>query len=166
MHPKSFQVPSCSADWSFFPRTIRDWNNLPSDIIYAGSLDAFKARGQILFWSSFKYSFNFFNYHCKYFRLYSVLSPTLKLEHHSREIGWRMSGVGLTRVWVEFSIGIHYLHSSFPHLSDDTRKCINPQRSIVSPTLKKTLVWKCWHCTKIFWIVKKLIFEVLINRVQ
>ena len=35
-----------------------------------------------------------------------------------------VSGVGLTRVWVEFSIGIHYLHSAFPHCSD-TWKCIN-----------------------------------------
>lgn len=47
MHPKSFQVPSCSSDyrkWSFFPRTIRDWNNLPPDIVQAGTLGAFKAQ--------------------------------------------------------------------------------------------------------------------------
>ena len=31
-------------------------------------------------------------------RLYSVLSLALKLEHHSREDGWRVSGVGLTGV--------------------------------------------------------------------
>ena len=39
MHPKSFQVSSCSSDyrkWSFFPRTIRDWNNLPPELVQVG----------------------------------------------------------------------------------------------------------------------------------
>lgn len=47
MHPKSFQIPSCNTDyrkWSFFPRTIREWNNLPPDLVQAGSPDAFKAQ--------------------------------------------------------------------------------------------------------------------------
>ena len=57
-------------------------------------------------------------------RLYSVLSLTPKLEHHSRKNGWCVSGVGLTGVWVKFSTGIHYLHSAFLHWSD-ARKCKN-----------------------------------------
>ena len=47
MHSKSFQVLSSCADyrkWSFFPRTIRDWNNLPPDIVHAGSLESFKTQ--------------------------------------------------------------------------------------------------------------------------
>ena len=39
--------------------------------------------------------------------------------------GWRMSGV-----WVEFSIGIHYLHSAFPHWSD-TPKCKHVIREVL-----------------------------------
>ena len=64
------------------------------------------------------------------YRLYSVLSLTLQLERHSREDGWRMSGVVLTGVWVEFSIGIHYLHPAFPHWSD-TRRCENVIREVL-----------------------------------
>jgi len=30
--------------FSYFPRTIRDWNSLPPDIVSAKTLDAFKAQ--------------------------------------------------------------------------------------------------------------------------
>ena len=63
-------------------------------------------------------------------RLHSVLSLTLQLERHSRENGWRMSGVGLTGVCVEFRIGIHYLHSAFTHWSD-TRRCKNVIKEVL-----------------------------------
>ena len=46
MSKHSFQVPSCRCDFrkgSFFPRTIKDWNTLPSVTVTAESLDAFKA---------------------------------------------------------------------------------------------------------------------------
>ena len=47
MHPKSFQTFSASSDyrkWSFFPRTVKDWNSLPPDIATAGSLESFKTQ--------------------------------------------------------------------------------------------------------------------------
>ena len=47
MHNLSFQIPSTNSDYrkfSFFPRTIRDWNALPPDIVAAGSLVIFKKR--------------------------------------------------------------------------------------------------------------------------
>ena len=47
MHPKSFQTFSACSDyrkWSFFPRTVRDWNSLPPDIATAGSLESFKTQ--------------------------------------------------------------------------------------------------------------------------
>ena len=47
MHNLSFQIPSTKSDYrkfSFFPRTIRDWNALPPDIAAAGSLEIFKKR--------------------------------------------------------------------------------------------------------------------------
>jgi hypothetical protein len=47
MHPLSFQVPSSSSDnrkYSFFPRTIRDWNSLPTNTAAATTLVAFKAQ--------------------------------------------------------------------------------------------------------------------------
>ena len=47
MHSLSFQIPSTNSDYrkfSFFPRTIRDWNALPPDIVAAGSLEIFKKR--------------------------------------------------------------------------------------------------------------------------
>jgi hypothetical protein len=47
MHPLSFQVPSSSSDYrkySFFPRTIRDWNSLPTNTAAATILVAFKAQ--------------------------------------------------------------------------------------------------------------------------
>ena len=96
------------------------------------------------------------------YRLYSVLSLTLKLEHHSRENGWRVSGVGLTGVWVKFSIGIHYLHWAFPQWSD-TRKCKNVIREVFFLRAWKRYVWKCWHCTKIFWNVKHWFSKYQLN---
>ena len=45
MHPKSFQTISCRTNCrqeSFLPRTIRDWNALPSTTVSAESLDEFK----------------------------------------------------------------------------------------------------------------------------
>ena len=47
MHPKSFQTFSACTDyrkWSFFPRTVRDWNSLPPDIATARSLESFKTQ--------------------------------------------------------------------------------------------------------------------------
>ena len=47
MHNLSFQIPNTNSDYrkfSFFPRTIRDWNALPPDIVSAGSLEIFKER--------------------------------------------------------------------------------------------------------------------------
>ena len=45
MHPKSFQTISCRTNCrkeSFLPRTIRDWNALPSTTVSAESLAEFK----------------------------------------------------------------------------------------------------------------------------
>jgi len=42
----SFQIPAAKTDcrkWSFFPRTIREWNALPANTVSAESLNAFKA---------------------------------------------------------------------------------------------------------------------------
>jgi hypothetical protein len=47
MHQLSFQIPSSRSDYRtffYFPRTIRDWNSLPPDIVSAKALDAFKAQ--------------------------------------------------------------------------------------------------------------------------
>ena len=44
-YPHAFQVPYCSTDaykFSFFPRTVVQWNNLPASIAMAPSLDQFK----------------------------------------------------------------------------------------------------------------------------
>ena len=46
MHERSFQIPSSTNDYrkySFFPRTIRDWNALPPGVATIKSLEAFKA---------------------------------------------------------------------------------------------------------------------------
>ena len=46
-HTRAFKLLSCRIDtrkMSFFPRTFRDWNALPPDIVEVNSLDAFKAR--------------------------------------------------------------------------------------------------------------------------
>jgi hypothetical protein len=45
MNDKSFQIPSAASDYrkySFFPRTIRDWNARPPGVITAPSVEAFK----------------------------------------------------------------------------------------------------------------------------
>ena len=45
MNKNSFQIPSCNTTTrkeSFYPRTIRDWNNLPDSVTSASSLDSFK----------------------------------------------------------------------------------------------------------------------------
>ena len=44
-HTVAFQIPHCRSDYrkySFFPRTIRDWNSLPPDIPTAKTLESFK----------------------------------------------------------------------------------------------------------------------------
>ena len=44
---EAMQIPSCRTSIrkeSFYPRTIRDWNTLPTETVQATSLDAFKAR--------------------------------------------------------------------------------------------------------------------------
>ena len=41
----SFQIPSCKTSIrkeSFYPKTIKDWNNLPDQVTAAESLDSFK----------------------------------------------------------------------------------------------------------------------------
>ena len=46
IHDKSFQIPSAASDYrkySFFPRTIGDWNALPSGVVTTPSVEAFKA---------------------------------------------------------------------------------------------------------------------------
>ena len=43
-HKSGYLVPQSTADYhlySFFPRTIRGWNTLPTDIVKAPSIDAF-----------------------------------------------------------------------------------------------------------------------------
>lgn len=45
-HDKSYLLPSTNKDcrkYSFFPRTIRDWNSLPPETVSAPSLEVFKA---------------------------------------------------------------------------------------------------------------------------
>ncbi|KAK6191011.1 hypothetical protein SNE40_002761 [Patella caerulea] len=47
MHQLSFQVPNTNSGYrkfSFFPRTIRDWNSLSPDIVSAITLTTFKAK--------------------------------------------------------------------------------------------------------------------------
>ncbi len=47
MHPMSYQVPSSSSDYrkfSFYPRTIRDWNGLPETVAGSESLEIFRSR--------------------------------------------------------------------------------------------------------------------------
>ena len=47
MGQHSFQIPSCNTiirKESFYPRTIRDWNALPTDTATAKSLESFKAH--------------------------------------------------------------------------------------------------------------------------
>jgi hypothetical protein len=47
MGQHSFQIPSCNTiirKESFYPRTIRDWNALPTDTDTAKSLESFKTH--------------------------------------------------------------------------------------------------------------------------
>lgn len=51
-HQQQFQIQHCSTNilkFSFFPRTILDWNQLPSEIITADSVTSFKAQLQKYF---------------------------------------------------------------------------------------------------------------------
>ena len=44
-HNRAFQLESCCIDtrkMSFFPRTVRDWNLLPPDIVELDTPEAFK----------------------------------------------------------------------------------------------------------------------------
>ncbi len=46
-HTQAFIVPQSSADYyrfSFFPRTVRQWNALPGATVTAPSLDMFRRR--------------------------------------------------------------------------------------------------------------------------
>ena len=46
MHSRSYQLPSCRTQIrqsSFFPKTIKNWNNLPESAVESKSIDEFKA---------------------------------------------------------------------------------------------------------------------------
>ena len=46
-HDRQLQRTTCKAEYrlnSFFPATIRDWNDLPANVVLAPSLDSFKER--------------------------------------------------------------------------------------------------------------------------
>ena len=46
IHDKSYQIPATKQDYrkySFFPRTIREWNSLPPGIVSCKSVEAFKS---------------------------------------------------------------------------------------------------------------------------
>ena len=46
-HDLNFQIPYAKKNvlkYSFFPRTLKDWNALPSDIVHAPSLNSFKTK--------------------------------------------------------------------------------------------------------------------------
>jgi len=45
----SFQIPQCNTTTSkesFYPKTIRDWNTLPSSVTSVSSLESFKQINQ------------------------------------------------------------------------------------------------------------------------
>lgn len=45
MHDRSFQIPASSTTLrreSFYPRTIREWNSLPANVVTAENLETFK----------------------------------------------------------------------------------------------------------------------------
>jgi hypothetical protein len=53
IHNRAFQIESCRIDirkMSLFPRTVRDWNLLPPDIVELDTPEAFKARIVSLYW--------------------------------------------------------------------------------------------------------------------
>ena len=46
-HDFKFVIPRAKKDsfkFSFFPRTINEWNSLPKDIVNATSVDSFKSK--------------------------------------------------------------------------------------------------------------------------
>ena len=46
-HHLAYQIPTCISDYrkfAFFPRTIREWNSLPTEIVSTKTPDAFKAQ--------------------------------------------------------------------------------------------------------------------------
>ena len=46
-HPLKYQIPKAKKDvfkYSYFPRTIKDWNNLSHDIVLANSLNECKVK--------------------------------------------------------------------------------------------------------------------------
>ena len=46
-HPLKYQIPKAKKyvfKYSYFPRTIKDWNNLSHDIVLANSLNEFKMK--------------------------------------------------------------------------------------------------------------------------
>ena len=46
-HKLKYQIPKVTKDvfkFSFFPRTLKDWNNLPEEIVVSDSLNIFKDR--------------------------------------------------------------------------------------------------------------------------
>ena len=60
-HPLAFQIPSASKDVyknSFFPQTIRDWNDLPESLISSSELSDNSVSNKNIKMSSFKSSEN------------------------------------------------------------------------------------------------------------
>ena len=50
-HNLTYQIPHSSSDYhlnSFFPKTIRTWNNLPSEVVNSNSLNIFKRKVQAI----------------------------------------------------------------------------------------------------------------------
>ena len=46
-HSKTFQLVQSRTNYrkfSFFPRTVKDWNQLPEEVVSADSLDSFRVR--------------------------------------------------------------------------------------------------------------------------
>ena len=46
-HPLKFQIPRANKDsfkFSYFPRTIKEWNQLPEHIVLSNSLEVFKSK--------------------------------------------------------------------------------------------------------------------------
>lgn len=75
---QTFQIPKSSATYnlqSFIPRTIREWNKLPPDIVSAGSVDAFKA--QLATYFLYNPPYFYFAINCTYFHLLLCVSLSL-----------------------------------------------------------------------------------------
>ncbi|KAI8518055.1 hypothetical protein Bbelb_040720 [Branchiostoma belcheri] len=46
-HSATYRVPTCRTQYrhqSFFPRTIRDWNSLPAEVVLSPTLDTFRSK--------------------------------------------------------------------------------------------------------------------------